>query len=531
VREFLGHLADWVTAEAMKMVEQNWSVYTREVPNMVAEIRGIRDGAVAAGAIQVTLDRLFALNLLSDILVLKMSGDTSHESLIQFLHARNFHDAERALQYVLRLHAGLSASSGDNTDKPVSATTLDEALRTGEPLGCNSVAVKDPRGVVSFCRDFQLPNGGVYQDTSCIIIRDARGAGSVLSFCGGAPGLVAGTTCMKFDGKRYLAVGINILRSALQKHGGAGAGLPAMGIMKKITEANDVWTTKQAAAAVRRAPRFSAWTYPVCSDGDAVALEAGASLNTMRPIAIVRYARSVIADEDCAAVLSSFLASGEIVFDGRDLDGGVAVRTLTYADPTWLPTVNDALFAAMRCGDTVPFDEHNIFDPHDFTAVAKLKKAGSSPGNNYFVPVRTCECLLVTSNDAVMPLMRLFQMASGPTEASEMTSRAVQWRYDRAVRFGKRLVGVASPSRSRLEEAASFLSPSHFMQTATRRGREQYWRSHIAAYPMQAVVEGNLNIVRAGPRRQNGELTECAFGHKAGTWRMAFAWVSCAGFC
>ena len=514
--DIIEQMSAWLVEDCAKMIETSWSMYMHHMPDFIAEIQGLRDGAVASGSREVTFDRLLAINTMPDLLMLKLNGGETQASFLSFMRMRGYQQAEGMLLHLLNV-----ANAITETGHP--ARTLDEALRRSSPIGCNSWAIKDPSGLVSMCRDFQLPNGGVYQDLSSIIIRDGRPVGGCLCFYGGVPSIVGGTTGMKYDGRSYLAIGVNILRSRLQ----GGCGLPALGIIHTLTSRSDIWSTSVAEAALQQLPRFAAWTYPVCSDTDAVALETGASV-PLSPSATVEYALSSVDSRLCKAVLSTSLPTD--AFDGTEIQNGVATRSFLYRDPAWLADVNDTLFKAFRYGDVLPYSSTHIFDPSNFQSDVELRKRGIRLGNNYFVPSRSNMHLLVTSNDAIVPLMRLFQMSTGATDAADMTSKAVQWRYDRAVQFGNKLVGLKSPSRKKLENVVSFLSPTHFMKA----DQTQYWKSSDATRPLEATIEGNLNIVRAGIRRKNSAhqagLPDCAFGHKAGKFSNSFTWVSCQFF-
>ena len=245
----------------------------------------------------------------------------------------------------------------------------------------------------------------------------------------------------------------------------------------------------------------------MCSESDALAFETGASV-PLSPSATVRYALGSVDSHLCSAVLATTLPG----------------------DPDWLSEVNDALFAAFRYRKVLPYSSTDVFDPSNFSSDVELRQRGIRLGNNYFVPSRNNENLLVTSNDAIVPLMRLFQMSSGANDAADMTSKAVQWRYDRAVKFGSRLLGRKNPSRGNLESVVSFLSPEHFMAA----GDAQYWKSKNSEQPLSATIEGNLNIVRVGPRRRSGPhqlgLPKCACGHNAGKFTNPFTWVTCQNF-
>ena len=514
--DIIEHLSDWLVADCLKMIEAAWPMYVQYIPDFIEEVRGLRDGAVAAGATGVTLDRLLAINAMPDLLMLRLNGGETQASFLSYMRMQGYRHAESTLQNLLEISKAKTASGSD-------ARTLDEALQRSTPIGCNSWAIRDPNGLVSMCRDFQLPNGGVYQDLSSIIIRDAREAGGCLCFYGGVPAIVGGTTGMKYDGGRYLAIGVNILRSRLQ----GGSGLPALPIIHLLASNPNIWTTSEARAALIRIPRFAAWTYPICSDSDALALETGASI-PLSPAATVRYALSSVSSHLCSAVIDTTLPDG--AFKGCVIDTGVATRSFSYRDPKWLPAVNNALFAAFRYHNIIPYSSTDIYDPSNYSADIELKQMGISLGTNYFVPSRSKKDLLVTSNDAIVPLMRLFQMSSGANDAADMTSKAVQWRYDRAVFFGSKLLGRKHPSRQKLESVVSFLSPEHFMGP----GDTQYWKSKDESAPLTATIEGNLNIIRAGPRRRSSAhqvaLPECAFGHKAGRFNNSFTWVSCQFF-
>lgn len=514
--KIIEHMSDWLVEGCLKMSEVSWPMYTRHMPDFIAEIRGMRDGAVAAGAIGVTFDRLLAINTMPDLLMLKLNGGEMQASFLSFLRLQGYQQAEDTLQRLLEV---AKAKSGSGSQ----ARTLDEAMQRSSPLGCNSWAIKDPNGLVSMCRDFQLPNGGVYQDHSCIIIRDGRGAGGCLCFYGGVPSIVGGTTGMKYDGDRYFAIGVNILRSRLQ----GGCGLPALGIVHKLASHPDIWKTSDAREALQHLPRFAAWTYPVCSESDALALETGASV-PLSPSATVRYALSSVDSHLCSAVLSTTLPGD--AFQGTEIQNGVASRSFSYEDPDWLSEVNETLFAAFRYRNVIPYSSTDIFDPSNYSSDVELRQRGIRLGNYYFVPSRSNKNLLVTSNDAIVPLMRLFQMNTAANDAADMTSRSVQWRYDRAVKFGSKLLGRKNPSRKNLESVVSFLSPEHFMAP----GDTQYWKSADSSDPLSATIEGNLNIVRAGRRGRSSPhqpgLPECAFGHKAGKFTNAFTWVTCQFF-
>jgi len=95
----------------------------------------------------------------------------------------------------------------------------------------------------------------------------------------------------------------------------------------------------------------------------------------------------------------------------------------------------------------LPYSSTHIFDPFNFQSDVELRKRGIRLGNNCIVPSRSNTHLLVTSNDAIVPLMRLFQMSTGATDATDMTSKAVQWRYDRAAQFGNKLLRLKNLSR------------------------------------------------------------------------------------
>lgn len=516
--DFLLHMSDWVVAECSKMIDAAWPLYLEHMPTFIDELRGLRDGASASGAQGVSIDRLLGINALPDMLMLKLNGGEAQSSFLSFLRNKGFTEAEASLKKLL----AASKDSHPNSEAPAS---LDEALLKNTPLGCNSWGIKDPDGVVSMCRDFQLPNGGVYQDLSCIIIRDSRDAGGCLCFFGGAPGLIGGTTGMKYDGNRYLAVGVNILRSQLQ----GGCGLPALGIIHTLVSRSNIWTTDDAHKAVIKIPRSAAWTYPVCTDTNAIAIETGASFDIPSSTCI-RFAENCVSSSLCRAVLATNLPKD--AFRKTDVEQGVASRSLSYKDPKWLPSVNTALFNAFGYRNRIPFSDEHVFDPADFLANTKLTHEGMELGNNYFVPSRSRDNLLVTSNDSIIPLMRLFQMSKGAMDGQALTSKAVQWRYDRAVRFGRAAAEKRAPSRTSLEDVVSFLSPEHFMET----GQRQYWPSKDPEDPLAALVEGNMNIIRAGPKmvgdekRENIVLGECAFGHKAGMFKNHFNWVSCAGY-
>lgn len=514
VRDIIEHMSNWLVQECLTMVEASWDMYKTYMPDFLLEIKGLRDGAVASGAKGVTFDRLLAVNTMPDLLMLKLNGGEAQASFLTYMRMRGYQKADATLQRLLQLSANSSQRHH----------TLDEALLQRNPIGCNSWGIKDPNGVVSMCRDFQLPNGGVYQDISCIIVRDSRTVGGCLCFYGGVPSIVGGTTGMKYDGNRYLAIGVNILRSRLQ----GGCGLPALGIIHSIASNPNIWTTEDAHNALVNLPRFAAWTYPVCSESNALALETGASIS-LSPSATVRYALNSVDSRLCSAVLSTSLPPN--CFDGSQVENGVAVRSLLYEDPTWLSEVNDALFKAFRYEHVLPFSSKYIYNPADYNADVDLRRKGIPLNNNYFVPSRSNKDLIVTSNDSILPLMRLFQMSTGANDAADMTSKAVQWRYDRAIDFGSKLIGCKHPSRKSLEYVVSFLSPVHFMGA----GQKQYWKSKDAGSPLEATIEGNLNVIRAGKKRTSdnsnrSELPECSFGHKAGTFANSFTWVSCINF-
>lgn len=510
MKELLVQFANWITAVTVEQVSGSWEWYTARMPNAFAEMEALRRGAANRNAGRwsrrpaVTVERLVALNFSADVLMNIAAGRRAHISFTSFLKSTARERLLPSFQAFLHLH------------KPF--CTLDDALWQGRPAACNSMAIKSPLGVVSFCRDFQLPNGGVFQSTACIIVRDSQGVpgGGQLEFYGGAPGFVGGVTGMRFDGRSFLTVAVNMLRAGLN----VPCGIPAS-IVVAMALRSSATTPAECAVYISDLARSAAWIYPIASDSDAGALEAGGRIDVPQPLAI-EIGLSGVASHVCSATLREKVPSAAFSCSFRN---GAVFRGMDYKDPAWLQLVNAQLFATQGHGaaDAQPLPAKG--GRALFGTQRNASALQPQVGNNYFVPVRTQLGTLVTSNDAVTPLMRLFQMQCMATAEEMVSARCVQWRYDRAVDFAETIKMVNAPTRLQLEVVASFLSPLHFS------AGEQYWRDEtIPGEPLSALVEGCLNIVQGGVRTSNGNLVGCSFAHKSGLWSDPFAWVSCSRY-
>ena len=505
-------IAQWLVHLAEKERQRSEGLLARHCCRMAGEIRGLRDGYTAYVGGPYTSDaleaRLWAVNLAPDLLTVLLNSGQLHSSLMLFL----------ATSTAKRLQLGELLSAFIRKSAPM-AQTLDELMATGMGLGCDAFAVRcQEQGRVSFGRDFQLPNGRVFQRAACIRILHVD-AGCV--FQSGAVGLCSGVTNVRVCARTgdHACIGVNMFRAQWQNGSTADllqrlqpVGVPSLGVLSAV--AFDYGGPLRSAAIARyisNLPHASAWIYPIATARDAgVAETVGRHLLSRTSAVAV-----ALAGVDCATT-RALLTPDALGGEGKHCwyANGTAFRAFGFETPEALRRLNYELFQA-RAPVTEAVDATRL--------CAEMLHLGllhppSWVGTNYFPLTGRSGNVLVASNNAVVPLLRAFQMRRAPDRATALTSKGIEWRYVQLLKRATALSTKACICLQDVIDTISFLDPH----------KSKYWwpkRPAPGSHPRDMDVQGALNVVWAGRRAE-----DLIFGHKSGTWGTPWVSLRCAAY-
>lgn len=513
--------AGWLTGLAQEDLRKSPGFLAKHCPRMVQEIEGLCDGLGGTpgfrGSAEVR-DALYAGNLAADLLCSLLSTGQLHTSFLLHL-AATFAQDPQGLQEARQLLASAMEMGGAGGGQP-----LDALLAKGLSLGCDAFSVRPAKGRrVSFARDFQLPNGRVFQKAACLRILHTP-EGTV--FQSGAVGVCGGITAMRVCARTgaHLCIGVNMFRATWQEKARAlvptvpPLGYPAMAVLEAV--AFDYGGKMESAAVaeyVAGLPRSTAWIFPIATDKDAAVVE---TLGTRRvPEAAAReVACAGIGDPTTRALVAA--APGVLRCGGAKAGcwyrEGSAWRTFGHKTPAGLEALNAALFRG-RSPATMPPEEA------DELCKAMLTRGVLHPprwlGTNFFSLAGSDPDILVASNGAVVPLLRAFQMRRAPDIATSLTSKGIDWRYVRLYQQVCRLKQRGAYSKEETAATIAFMDP--------RQGCKYWWpRAPPADFvPGKLDIQGALCLAWAG--EDAGDLT---YGHKSGQWESPWVFLKCAGY-
>ncbi|HLP45363.1 MAG TPA: hypothetical protein VK469_05430 [Candidatus Kapabacteria bacterium] len=329
------------------------------------------------------------------------------------------------------------------------------------PISCNAFSLKgtrDGKDYHYFGRDFQFENGGVFQDTACLIIYNPdstfNGKKALPSVVQSAPGMVGAITVMNSNG---VAMGVDMAPSHACDPDNPG--LDSLLMTRHSVQYGP--NADETAARVKEASRGVSWLYPFAdgTTGKAGVIETIKSLsyNSKEDLANYLYdipfqtpKRFILNNimekplEDLKNILpnSDFIANHMTDAAYNDLKTGIFVRWSDYQYPPYLDT------NSMLWGWFNQWLEH-IFGYKDFhddalTCTGAIDRTTTNqptcliyekncPLTYYFAPLRSCNPneILVT-NFFISPELRYTSMHYWVALLLGATNMIddLQWRYD-----------------------------------------------------------------------------------------------------
>jgi hypothetical protein len=290
---------------------------------------------------------------------------------------------------------------------------LDLAPKAFElPLMCNgfSVCGTEPhtgKPYHYFGRDFMFRTADVFEHTACTIVQRPQGGLPFVTVT--APGIIGTVSGMNANG---VAVGVDV--------GPSGACDPTRAGFNSLLLARHAIengrTIEEAIETMVDAQRGVSWIYPLADGGSqkACIVECGRKTPALEPLKYVPdELRGRLPDE-------SFLAAHPTAEDRQ----GLMVRWSDYQAPEEYLAFNEGLFEK----------DGKHYDPSAFTERAYISPSWESkncPSMSYFSPQRESrDGLVLTSNNFVIPEMRLCAMHDWTARVARSQADDVQWRYD-----------------------------------------------------------------------------------------------------
>lgn len=343
------------------------------------------------------------------------------------------------------------------------------------PIHCDAFGRANPDGGgVLMARAFQLPTCDVFQEAAATFVynpTDGRRPAAALS----APGLVGSITAVGAGG---VAMGVDTLRSAYSNL--TAVGFNSVLLVRHV--AHTAGSLDEALGVIGAARRGCPWLYPVCDTASCAMVEAGAHDPTppaqLDPLRFVE-SKALRAALPTAAWLHNNTGSAAV------WRNGTYARAQSYAYPAGVGDYNRGLFSlALQ-----PYNA-SAFGPagsYVFGTWEDDKKQTRSLLNDYFPPsrVRPTDDFVVVSNIAIVPEMRLSQMAPA-SDLLTLTEESAQWRYDR---LADELAAVRGETLGPddAKEVITFLSPDR---------TPGYWNNTLVpGEPMTAQIEGAISVI------------------------------------
>ena len=526
LKPLLRVFSTWLLHLAHDQREQSSEFLAANCPRMCAEIAGLSAGLVESKSVDMTLAevgmRLWAVNLAADVLALLLNRGQLHTSFMACLARVFATDLASKSKYAALLRRMLhefGAAEGKGHG------SLDDLLGTGMGMGCDSFGVRCQKTKrVSFARDFQLPNGRVFQRAACIrILKTTRGR---CVFQSGAVGVCGGVTSARLCAKtgHFLCTGVNMLRAQWATDTATSAlsklpplGVPCMAVVDAVAFQYDgPYMSSSIAAFIAEIPRAASWIFPVSTDGDSGVLETvGRVLTSMDAAVAVAHAgisclaTKVLVSRETLRHKCSAHTKGPCWYSN-----GSAFRSMEFHTPSMFQSLNETLFSA-RAPATEQAHAKEICDR---VLNHGVMRPAAWIGTNYFPYTGAgSNDLVIASNSALVPLMRAFQMRTAPDRATTLTSRGIEWRYIHLYKKVCQLQKQPEVTLKGVAQAITFLDPK----------KSKYWwpKDRTEAHGEDVPVEGTINLVWAGAK-----MAEVTFGHKSGTWACPWTLVHCAQY-
>jgi YD repeat-containing protein len=280
------------------------------------------------------------------------------------------------------------------------------------PLMCNGFSVCGTNPDTGedyhyFGRDFMFGTAGVFEYTTCTLVQRPQGGLPFVSVT--APGMIGTVAGMNAHG---VAVGVDV--------GPSGACDPTRAGFNSLLLARhsieNGRTIEEAIETMVDAQRGVSWIYPL-ADGTsqrACIVEAGRKTPALESLDYVPHdLREHLPD-------ASFLRAHPTAEDRQ----GLMVRWSDYRAPDVYLDFNRGLFQK----DGKPYDAGAFGERAYINPTWKDK---SVPSMSYFSPQReTRDGLVLTSNNFVIPEMRLCAMHDWTARVARAQADDVQWRYD-----------------------------------------------------------------------------------------------------
>lgn len=468
--------------------------YKRQCPAMCEEIRGLTQALQGKTDLEHVELRLYCINLGCDLLSKLLNRGSLHTSFLAYLSS---HASSQALLRMLRQLFKLL-----NHRRERKIADLDDMLGAGFGLGCDSFAARCPSTKrVSFGRSFQLPNGRVFDKCACIrVLVDGR----QVIVESGAVGLCAGVTALSVVGGKSFAVAVNMFRAlfdpAQAHHDG---GVPALAVVALAAKRYRGDSCEEMARYVAKLPRASAWIFPMCTAEEAGVLES------------VGKHRLPVAQAQTVAHAGIDLLSTRVLLDPKLLDAGLwydegsAYRSFAFKTPRVVRELNKSLFRARA---PACLDDEEIQAAENAVLVEGEKHVPSWLGTNFFPLTEANPNLVIASNSAQIPLLRAFQFRAAPDKATQLTSRAIDYRYIKLCEEAKQMMEKPLTVKS-VSAAISNLDPH----------RCDYWQPENGPHkdPDKMSIEGTLNIVYAGKN-----ASDIVYGHRSGLWSKPWLYIT-----
>lgn len=272
--------------------------------------------------------------------------------------------------------------------------------------------------------------------------------------------------------KYGVSIGVNILTSSATT--GKVIGLNSMLLLRYV--AHHAKTTREAIELIENAGRGVSWLYQICdATGDCVVIEAGKYEETPTdPLTYVSF------------LVRPFVPKKEFIEKYSPIPSrkGMYVRDIDYVFPKEFFQFNKRLieFTGTPYNDSV-WGERDIW----FNTAAEENIASKKLMTFYFNPQReNREDVILLSNGAIIPQMRLSQMGTIPAIFDAFTPGTLQWRYDLLNRHI--LDNWGKIDEAKALDIAMYLAPD----------RVDYWVEDRVDPndPMTAAVLGSIHVCR-----------------------------------
>jgi hypothetical protein len=331
------------------------------------------------------------------------------------------------------------------------------------PVACNafSVSGRAAGGGHYFGRDFMYKDVQVFQDTACVMIYrpDAPGDRDTLVVSQTAPGMAGSIAAMNLDG---VAMGVDMLPLGAcdPKRPGFNSLLLVRHCIQNAASATEV------ADRITTAKRGVSWLYPVAdAGGRAGVIETGMSVD-LNEEEWIRYALSFPAKNyipslpDADFLRRQFRARSEE--DRMRLRRGVAVRWSDSEYPRgYIDRFNDGLWRRFN-REGYPDRRAQLY-PDAFAddgAINRNPLEKNCPDVFYFAPPRNADPeVVLTTNHALVPEMRLFGMTSWLARVTRSQVNDIQWRYDVLSREIQKALNAGPILEERARQIVDFLAP------------------------------------------------------------------------